>query len=161
MFVHTYQQHASNYGSRVFVDTAPGPVLVYRAFKRLLLIPAHSDVHHRAGTAPAAPPRNPQSLNHGHLSCTEASTTRKHTATAESLWSSEQARPTKGKSTTCTTTGKIRWSAERQTMGIGLCTTTRMMTTSLKLQKIRDFLGTVTAINRSPRKYHVLLHLAA
>ena len=50
---------ASNYGSRVPVDTAPGPVPVYRALKNLPFIPAveadswnwslrhHSDVHPR------------------------------------------------------------------------------------------------------------------
>ena len=54
------------YGSRVPVDTAPGPVPVYRALKNLPLIPAvktdswnfslrqHSDVHHHR-TAPVAP----------------------------------------------------------------------------------------------------------
>ena len=31
--VHTYQQYAPNYGSRVPVDTAPGPVPVHRALK--------------------------------------------------------------------------------------------------------------------------------
>ena len=33
VFVHTYQQLASNYGSRIPVDMAPGPVPVYRALK--------------------------------------------------------------------------------------------------------------------------------
>ena len=37
VFVHTYQQLATNYGSRVPVDTAPSPVPVYRALKSLHL----------------------------------------------------------------------------------------------------------------------------
>ena len=51
--------------------------------------------YHCAGSAPAAPPRNPQSQNHGHLSCTTAGKEhdlhnrgidhQKNTATAESL----------------------------------------------------------------------------
>ena len=40
MFVHDAARDAPNYGSRVPVDTAPGPVPVYRALKSLPLIPA-------------------------------------------------------------------------------------------------------------------------
>ena len=54
-----YNSPAPDYGSRVPVDTAPGPVPVYRELKILPLIPAvktdswnlslrqHSDVHQR------------------------------------------------------------------------------------------------------------------
>ena len=131
VFVHSYQQHATNYGSRVPVDTAPGPVPVYRALKRLPVMPAvrtdswisslqeHSEVHHRAGTAAAAPPRNPQSLNHGHLSCT--TTGKEHDL---------QNRDIDHQETYCNYGVSMVFQTVK-TMEIGLCTTTRMITTLL------------------------------
>ena len=53
VFVHTYQQLAPNYGSRVPVDTAPGPVPCtgsqkdYPSYSWISSLHEHSDVHHR------------------------------------------------------------------------------------------------------------------
>ena len=72
----------TNYGSRVLVDTAPGPVFVYRALKSLPLIPAVKTDSWNLSLRQRRPP--PQNCTCGPCNCTTGTSTTKCTATGKS-----------------------------------------------------------------------------